>query len=81
MTKQQYELIRNQPEIPLEIWYEFFLERGGSQIGLPQFHKLFAIVIQPGGTMVNGGDGQPRWIDFNSALNNLYGYYNQKFEI
>lgn len=81
MTKEQYLELFTKPEIPMDIWYEFFLERGGAQIGMELFARVFGIVTQPGGTMVTGSNGQPKWISMESCYKNFYQYYQQKFEL
>lgn len=77
MTKEQYLLIREKEEIPIEIWYEFFLEKGGSNIGLEVFTDLFTNMLL--GKMVITTFG-PKLISLETALRAFYKHYNQKFE-
>lgn len=76
MTKAEYLVVRNQPEIPMDIWYEYYLERGGTNIGLSLFVEAFTNVLL--GTIVMTKSG-PKTLSLKTALISFYKYYNQKF--
>ena len=79
MTLEQFNNLLTKPEIPMDIWYEFFLEKGGSPIGIENFMKYFSVITQPGETMVTGTDGQPRWCSLRGAYQKFYDHYKAKF--
>lgn len=66
------------PEIPMDIWYEYFLERGGRDIGISRFQDLFIQILSKGQTMIAGPRGI-KYVSFGSAITNFYKYYNEKF--
>lgn len=79
MTKDQYINIRNQSEIPLSIWFEYYRERGGIITDITEFDKLFTKSIIE--TPIYITNGKPRQVTLTTALNNFYKYYNTKFEL
>lgn len=81
MTEKEYLLIREKPEIPMDIWYEYFLERGGTAIGLEAFRKAFYRVLEMGTAGVLSSTGVPKFVTFNSCLRSFYSYYNKKFTV
>lgn len=72
MTKKEYIELRNQPEIPLDIWFEYYQERGGT-LDKEEFIQIFSIL------MTQETVTATKVINFHTALNNFYRYYNQKF--
>ncbi len=74
MTKEDYQQLREKPEIPMDRWYEFYIERGGFQIGLEKFTELFT------DTMLGVTIGK-RFMSLETALRQFYQYYNKKFDI
>lgn len=77
MTKEEYIIIREKPDIPMNIWYEFFLERGGFSIGLDKFIEIFSNILL--GSIIRKTNGEQTFVNFNSALSQFYKYYNNKF--
>lgn len=79
MTAEEYKQLLEKPEIPMEIWYEFFLEKGGKQIGLEDFTSRFKIVTDPGEHMVIGSNNIFKWVSMGSALKHFHEHYKEKF--
>lgn len=77
MTEQDYKELLIKPEIPMDIWYEFFLEKGGANIGLSLFVEAFTNVLI-GVNMVTL-QGKPKHVSLETALRKFYQHYNQKF--
>jgi hypothetical protein len=76
MNKEQYQLLITKPEIPIELWYEFFLEKGGANIGLEAFVDIFTNMLM--GVSIVSKTG-PKWVSLETALRKFYGHYNKKF--
>lgn len=78
ITEQRYQQLEKMQEIPMDAWYEYFLERGGTPVGLEQFTPLFSQIIQ-GFTIQTGTN--VRYVTFETALSNFYTYYRKKFKL
>lgn len=78
MTKEQYLLIKEKPEIPMDIWYDFFLERGGSNIGLSKFTEAFTNVLLGVNIIKPSGI---KHVSLKTSLDKFYKYYNHKFSV
>ena len=78
MTKEEYLLVREKVEIPKEVWFEYYKERGG-KLGEEEFWKMFvkSIFHQP----ITLSGGRARQTTFHSALQSFYSYYNSKFDV
>lgn len=76
MTKEEYLKIREQPEIPMPIWFEYYQERGGL-LDYEEFVKTFTTFTW-NQSVVRSRFGLKQ-ITLNSALRNFFEYYNQKF--
>jgi hypothetical protein len=75
MTKDQWVEMKNRDEFPLEVWFEYYKERGGIVSDIGQFRDLFIKLVQAEPRLVNNG----KVISTGTALNNLKEYYNSKF--
>lgn len=80
MTKDQYLLILQKPEIPMGVWFDYYRERGGIISDPIEFERIFSVMIWNEAT-TKGSDGNMKKITLNSALRNFYEYYNKKFNI
>ncbi len=78
MTKEKYLEVRDMTEIPKEIWYKYYKERGG-MVDEDKFWEAFVKSLVSKMVVVNR-DG-PKQIDFKTALDSFYGYYNRKFNV
>lgn len=78
MTKQEWLKIRTLKEIPKQIWFSFYREKGGIIDNLEDFWKAFVEILST--QMMIFPQTQKR-LTFKSALNQLYSYYNSKFEL
>lgn len=75
MTKEQYLIIRTMPEIPMDIWFEFYKERGGI-LQRVDFDNIFSTIIWNNSITIN-----MKQVTLSSAINNFYSYYNEKFGV
>ena len=80
MTKEQYLLIIQQPEVPMALWFEYYLERGGLVKDFDEFQKIF-VTLTWHQAIVTGANGQSKKINLQTALNNFHGYYAKKFDL
>lgn len=74
MTKEQWLLTREKPEIPMDVWFSFYKEKGGiADVSL--FEKMFtnAIFQEPVFLRIQ------KKVTFASCLNKLFTHYNEKF--
>lgn len=79
MTEEQFIKLVKQPEIPMEVWYEYFVERTGNRVPFPEFVKQFTLAIAYE-RIVPSSRGFQR-ISFTNALNQFYDYYKKKFNL
>lgn len=77
MTKSEYLKIRELSEIPMESWYQFFLDNGGSEIGIGEFTRIFSTFTW-NASVVRGSMGLKQ-IKYGDCVQKFYEYYNQKF--
>jgi hypothetical protein len=80
MTKEQYLLIIQQPEVPMALWFEYYLERGGLIKDFHDFEKMF-VTFTWHQAIVTGTDGNSKKINLGTALRNLHEYYAKKFDL
>lgn len=79
MTKEQYQELLKKPDISMEVWYDFFLERGGKEIGLQEFIAYFEQVTHEQPRIILGSDRRIKWVSIGSATRKFHEYYSQKF--
>ncbi len=79
MTKEQYQELLTKPEIPMDLWYEFFIEMGGTNIDLGTFANMFLILTRDGETPVSGTDGEIKWVSLASAQKKFHEHYHKLF--
>lgn len=79
MTKQRWEAIKNLKEIPMDVWFEYYIENGGKVNNLLVFTHLFTRILFAD-DLVRNSTGRLVDVNFKTALNRLYSYYNDKFE-
>jgi len=77
MTKEQYLDIISRSQIPMNIWFEYYRERGGLVDDFAQFERLFSTALVNEFTVESSSI--PKKISLTSALHNFYSYYNKKF--
>jgi len=78
MTKQRWEQVRELEELPMEIFWEYYQERGGKLKDFSTFRNVFEKAITQGMRIVT--PDKVRVVTLNSALGNVYSYYNNKFK-
>ena len=80
MTKEEWLKISQQEELPLHVFYEYYLEKGGTFMNLLKFEEIFSSLIINGPIIL--GAGKPVvHITHVSAIGRLFRYYNEKFNI
>jgi len=80
MTKEQYLIIIELPELPMTAWFEYYLERGGAIKDFEQFQHVFSVILWNESSM-QGPDGVLKQVTFHSALQSFYHYYAKKFDL
>lgn len=80
MTKEQFLFILKQPEIPMEVWFEYYRERGGTIADFEKFVYVFSVVVWNEQTMV-GSDGNMKQVTIVSSFYNFHDYYSKKFNL
>lgn len=82
MTKEEWELIRDKEEIPISLYYEYYLEHRNPLhplINMQDFTQIFERFLFEGeGHAINTYKG-PRFIFFNRIIDKVYNYFNKKF--
>lgn len=76
MTKEQWLLTREKPEIPMDVWFSFYKEKGGVA-DMHLFEQMFVNGIFQKPVFVKLG----KQVTFASCLNNLFAHYNKKFNL
>lgn len=79
MTKEEYIKLLESEEIPIEVFFSFYKERGGTLDDLYEFAKIFATAIS-NEWVVHTPNGAKK-ITYQSCVDNFLYYYNKKFEI
>ena len=70
MSKDRWLYVSTLEEIPMEIWFLYYRERGGIIGDIKEFEHLFTILLW-----------SPSNITLDSAIHNIYNYYNKKYGI
>lgn len=76
MTKDEWLETRKKPEIPMDVWFSFYKEKGG-KADRNFFEEMFARAIFQEPIFVKLG----KKVTFASCLRNLFNYYNTKFGV
>lgn len=77
MTKEQWHHVRNMPEIPLYVWFEYYREKGGVIENLAEFESQFYHILLQQPLMIIGG--KQVLVTFQTAVERLFDYYKNKF--
>lgn len=80
MTKEQFLLILKQPEIPMEVWFEYYRERGGMIDDFEKFSYIFSIILW-NKQEIQGSDGNMKQVTLASAFYQFHDYYAKKFNL
>lgn len=78
MDKEQYLKIRGEEEIPLSLFYEYFIEKGG-KASMREFEESFPQAVV--NVMIPNSLGQTRFMDFEAIVHKVYKYFNEKFGV
>lgn len=80
MTKEDWLHWRQQPSIPMDIWFAYYSEKGGYITNIDEFAKIFSSLITNQAT-VQGSDGRMKQITNATASRRMREYYDDKFEL
>ena len=80
MTKEEFLFIVKQPEIPMEVWFDYYRERGGMINDLEQFIHVFSIILW-NEQIIQGSDGNMKKVTPTSAFSQFHDYYAKKFNL
>lgn len=78
MTKQQWEHLQKQEHLSMEDFHAYYLERGGKLYNFQEFAPHFTKIMHH--PMIILTNGRPRKVTHESAIIQLYNYYNEKFK-
>lgn len=79
MTKQEWQVARSSTNIPMEMWFDYYKDRGGTINDIWQFEQIFTSLIANESLIItNHGQKQ---ITFTSAINSMFNYYDTKFSL
>lgn len=80
VTKEEWEHWREQSNIPIDIWYSFYKEKGGYLDTLESFTQVFLSMINEK-MIVQGSGGVMKQITNISAFGKMKTHYDTKFGI
>ena len=80
MTKEEFLVIVKCHEIPMSLWYEYFLETSGMRISFEDFEHVFSIILW-NEKVVRNTNGEMKKVTFKNAVDNFYDYYKRKFKL
>lgn len=78
MNKEEWDSIKNQEEITIKTFHDYYLERGGLITDITAFEKLLMLILQ--NNMPLRTESGPKLVTFESMIKNLYEYYTKKFQ-
>lgn len=78
MTKEEWIKVRDEPYIPLGVWFSYYKEMGGDIEDPTEFEKQFNHVTS--GIYLVVVRGQLREISYETALRRLLNYYDNIFD-
>ena len=80
ITKEEWEHWREMPNIPIDVWYSFYQEKGGLLDNLEDFTQIFLTMVN-NKMIVVGSEGGMKEVSAESAFRKMKEYYDAKFEI
>ena len=76
MTKEEWINLKTKEEIPLEIFYTYYTEMGGS-LNFQDFQTFFvSLLTSPIAFSYNN-----KIINYETSIKRLYNYYDKKFDL
>lgn len=79
MTREEWTYYRKQYEIPIEVWFNFYRDRGGTIDDLQVFTVQFHNIIPRGLTIKT--NNWTKEVTYASAIRALFNYYDNKFDL
>lgn len=83
LTKEQYIVYINTEEVPIQLYYNYYLENKPAHYNLiaeNDFKQIFETFLVHGQSKMIQTAVGPRFIGMDNILNKIYKYYNKKFE-
>jgi len=83
LTKDQYILIREQEEIPVSLFYEFYVDKAPNPskvITLEEFEKVYPQFMATLGNQIMISPSGTKSITFEGAINKVFTHFNEKFK-
>lgn len=81
MTEEEYKSLLTKSDIPIEYWFEFFLEKGGAKIDINLFTEIFVALIKEEEIPITGSDGSVKWVSLQSATAKFHDHYRKQFNL
>lgn len=79
MTKELWEKIRTQEEIPMWVFFDCYREQGGLITNIKKFENILAQLISQSAVFIKGET--PVQITYESVVKKTYNYFDKKFGI
>lgn len=80
LTKEEWEHWREMPNIPIDVWFSFYKEKGGYLEDVQQFTQIFLTLVNNQSTVM-GSNGIMKEITPQGAFGKMKEYYDKKFGI
>ena len=79
MTKEQWLEDRNKVELSIDVWFDYYKDTGGKSDNKEDFSKAFGLLVSREAISILGESLYK--LNFDSAIERIHKYYNNKFEI
>lgn len=80
LTKEEWEHWREMPNIPIDVWFSFYKEKGGHLESVDEFTQVFLTLVN-NSMVVTNSDGVKKQITAATAWEKMKVYYDNKFGI
>lgn len=81
MTKEKYIEYSVMEDPPIELFYEFWKDKGGKDIGIDNFTKIWMEMSQFFGGAAIEINRNIKFFNLKNIIEKVYEYYNNKFQI
>ena len=78
MTAQRWEQVKGMDELPMDVFFEYYQEKGGFLRDFNTFRRFFEKIIYD--RLTTRTPKGVRMVTHHSALQSVYTYYNKKFD-
>lgn len=79
MTKEEWERVRNEPEIPLGVLFRYYKVNGGELNDPVEFERKLQTIITQHQILVNPNSGVMTHVTYNTVRSRVHNYYDTIF--